>query len=252
MKREEYLKRFCVSKKASILECFTMIDINQGGFLVVLEDDCPIAVITDGDLRRAIISGSNLEDQIKDFTSEDFKLLSGEMDFYSIAETFNLLTINFIPITDSEGKLLDIITKEQFEASVLLNESLHSEGRMDKKIIEDLYHQIVPKPWGYYKTTLLTSDYQSKILCINPEQSISLQSHNFREEHWVNVKGNGEVIIDDSIKEFLPGNYVHIPKGSKHRLINKSKTEKLIVNEVQLGTNFDEDDIVRYEDNYGR
>jgi mannose-1-phosphate guanylyltransferase/mannose-6-phosphate isomerase len=113
-------------------------------------------------------------------------------------------------------------------------------------------HEVHPKPWGFYKTTLMTPFHQAKILCINPNQSISLQSHNFREEHWVNVKGDGEVILDDTKRPFLPGNYIHIPKGSKHRLINTSNIDNLIISEVQLGESFDENDIIRYEDQYGR
>ncbi len=252
MNKKEYLELFCVGKETAILDCLRKIDINQKGFLIVTEKDCPIAVLTDGDLRRLIINGASLKDNLEEFSSKDFKFLSEELNFFSIAEIFNSLSINFIPIICSEGKLIDIITKEQFEASVLLNQPLDHKKRLDERLIENLHHQIVPKPWGYYKTTLLTPDYQSKILCVYPLQSISLQSHNYREEHWINVKGNGEVVIDKSIKEFKSGDYVFIPKGSRHRLINKSETENLIINEVQLGTNFDEDDIVRYEDNYGR
>ncbi len=118
--------------------------------------------------------------------------------------------------------------------------------------INILNHEIISRPWGFYKTSLLTPFYQSKILCINPGQAISLQSHNHREEHWVNIKGSGRVVVDDDENKFLQGDYVHIPKKSKHRLINDSKKEKLIVNEVQLGESFDEADIVRYQDNYGR
>ena len=252
MNKNQYLDQFCVEKKTSILQSLKKINSNEKGFLVIIEDEIPVAVLTDGDLRRAIIGGTDLDQNIEKIISKDFNFIKGESDFYNIADIFATNPINFIPITDSSNKLVDIVTKDQFEASVLLDKPLSLNSRLEGQSIEDLYHQIIPKPWGYYKTTLLTSDYQSKILCINPGQSISLQSHNHREEHWVNVKGCGQVIIGESVKKFESGDYAFIPKGCKHRIINSSEDDKLIVNEVQLGTNFDEEDIIRYEDNYGR
>lgn len=252
MNKNQYLDQFCIKKEASIIQSLKKINSNEEGFLVIVEDEMPLAVLTDGDLRRAIIDGAGLDQNIENIILKDFNFIKGDSNFFNIADIFATNSINFIPITDSSNKLVDIVTKDQFETSVLLDRPLDLKSRLDGQLTEGLYHQIIPKPWGYYKTTLLTSDYQSKILCINPGQSISLQSHNHREEHWVNVKGFGEVIIGESVKKFESGDYAFIPKGCKHRIINSSEDDKLIVNEVQLGTNFDEEDIIRYEDNYGR
>ena len=142
MKKKKYLDLFCVGKEKTILDCLRRIDINQNGFLIVTEKDCPIAVLTDGDLRRLIINGASLEDNLEGFSSKDFKFLSEELDFFSIAEIFNSLSINFIPIICSEGKLIDIITKEQFEASVLLNQPLDDKKRLDERLIENLQNYL--------------------------------------------------------------------------------------------------------------
>lgn len=252
-KRTKYLSKFTINEDSSIIDSLKMINKNQRGFLVVVDAlNRPVGVTTDGDIRRAIIDGKGLEEKIESIMSRKFNFLKGELNFHLIAETFNNNPINFIPIIDTSKKLVDIVTKEQFEASVLSDKPLGGKMKSEKGIVEALSHQIVPKPWGYYKTTLLTPYYQSKILCINPKQAISLQSHKYREEHWVNIKGAGEVIIEASTKKFESGDYVFIPRGCKHRLINTSKKENLIVNEVQLGTNFDENDIIRYEDKYER
>ena len=248
MQKSDYLRSLSIEKSRSIFDCLQKIDKNKLGFLVVLDNKKLFGVITDGDIRRAILDGCNLNESVESFTSSDYVFIQGEIEFFEIASIFNDSSVNFLPLVDASNLFVDLITKDQFEDSVLFGEKIEN---LDKDIIEN-HHQIVPKPWGYYKTTLLTPDYQSKILCLYPGQSISLQSHAFREEHWVNVKGLGEVTVGESIKQFVSGDYVFIPKGCKHRLKNISLDQDLICNEVQLGSNFDEEDIVRYEDDYGR
>ena len=80
---------------------------------------------------------------------------------------------------------------------------------------------------------------------------LSLQSHKFRSEHWVVVKGNAKVIFNEEIKYLETNQSIYIPAGSKHRLENETE-QPLIVVEVQTGTYLEEDDILRYEDDYQR
>ena len=80
---------------------------------------------------------------------------------------------------------------------------------------------------------------------------LSLQSHQFRSEHWTVVSGKAIVTVDDKTTEVLSGNAVYIPARSKHRIMNPSD-EMLRIIEVQTGTYLGEDDIIRYEDDYGR
>ncbi|HND86614.1 MAG TPA: phosphomannose isomerase type II C-terminal cupin domain, partial [Pseudobdellovibrionaceae bacterium] len=80
---------------------------------------------------------------------------------------------------------------------------------------------------------------------------ISYQSHAQREEHWIVVRGSGEVILNEQTIVVKPGTYIHIPLGAKHRIRNTGSAELEFV-EVQLGTYFGEDDIIRYQDDYKR
>ena len=84
-----------------------------------------------------------------------------------------------------------------------------------------------------------------------PGQSLSLQKHKFRSEHWTVVVGKGVVNLDDTILELTADESVYIPAGSKHRLSNRTR-ETLEIIEVQTGSYLGEDDIIRYEDTYGR
>jgi len=107
------------------------------------------------------------------------------------------------------------------------------------------------KPWGSY-TNLLDEDYTKvKKIVIHPGEAPSYQYHFKRSEIWVIVKGTAQVKIDDEIHYYRVGDVVFIPKESKHQIKNICE-EELIFIEVQLGTYFGEDDIVRLEDKYGR
>lgn len=104
---------------------------------------------------------------------------------------------------------------------------------------------------GFYKSTILTSHAPNKILIIAPEAHLSLQEHKKREEHWIFIKGKGKVILGELSIDVYLGKYIFIPKDCRHQIINNSK-ENIILSEVQLGEYFDEDDIIRYKDKYGR
>lgn len=247
-----HLDKFLISDTATVIEALSKIDKNAEGFLIIKKKDSVLGVLTDGDLRRVILKERDLDTKIKFHINKNFEFIeSRDISFNNVSKIFQEKKIKFIPVLDKQKKLLDVLTKDQFQASILSDISLEFDSRKNIDI-NILNHEIISRPWGFYKTSLLTPFYQSKILCINPGQAISLQSHNHREEHWVNIKGKGKVIVDDKERNFLRGDYIHIPKKSKHRLVNNSKKEKLIVNEVQLGESFDESDIVRYQDNYGR
>ena len=115
---------------------------------------------------------------------------------------------------------------------------------------------IVHRPWGTYvalreETPVATDGYKVKRITVKPEQSISLQYHRQRSEHWVVVRGKALVQIGETTYETLPGQYRYIPREEKHRLTNIGQ-EELVLIEVQCGTYLGEDDIVRLQDVYGR
>lgn len=107
------------------------------------------------------------------------------------------------------------------------------------------------RPWGNYIVIDRSPTHQAKRIHVLPGEQLSYQSHSARSEHWVIVQGNGEVTLDDVVTQTAYGQHIYIPVGAKHRLKNTEK-EVLVFIEVQVGTSFDEDDIVRYSDDYGR
>ncbi|WP_353203039.1 phosphomannose isomerase type II C-terminal cupin domain [Polynucleobacter sp.] len=107
------------------------------------------------------------------------------------------------------------------------------------------------RPWGNYTVLHTEETCQVKKLALNPGMRISLQSHKFRAEHWFIVSGQGTAEIDGKEIEVGPGAAVDVPIGSKHR-ISCGTSNPLVFIEVQTGSSFAEDDIVRYEDDFGR
>jgi len=112
-------------------------------------------------------------------------------------------------------------------------------------------HQFEDRPWGRFEVLKDTKIFKSKVIQVNPHQQISYQSHAKREEHWLITQGKGEVVLDGKVIPVSPGTYVKIPLGSKHRIRN-TQEEPIEFVEVQMGSYFGEDDIVRYQDDYDR
>lgn len=115
---------------------------------------------------------------------------------------------------------------------------------------EKLEHDI--RPWGEY--WVLSSDekkFKIKKIVVYPGGRLSLQYHQHRSEVWTIVEGTGIVTLNDEIHEISAGEVIKIPQGAHHRIANYGD-ENLIFIEVQLGTYFGEDDIVRIEDDYKR
>ena len=112
-------------------------------------------------------------------------------------------------------------------------------------------HPKVYRPWGWFQTIDQGDRYQVKHLMLKPGQQISLQSHKYRAEHWTVVTGKARVTCNEKILTLRTDQSTYIPLGTNHRLENVGK-EVLSVIEVQTGSSLDEEDIIRYDDNYGR
>lgn len=107
------------------------------------------------------------------------------------------------------------------------------------------------RPWGTWEVTDCGNEFCVKHICVNAGGILSLQSHNFRAEHWIIVKGTAVVTLGEQMLEKRAGESVYIPLKTKHRIQNKTNAPMEFV-EVQVGENLDENDIIRYEDMYGR
>ncbi len=123
---------------------------------------------------------------------------------------------------------------------------LKANGRPEQKV-----HARVHRPWGFYEGLDSGDRHQVKHLMVKPGGSISLQMHHHRAEHWVVVAGTAKVTVGDQTRLVAENESVYIPIGATHRLENPGMMPLSII-EVQSGSYFGEDDIVRFDDAYGR
>lgn len=114
-----------------------------------------------------------------------------------------------------------------------------------------LIHKTVFRPWGWYTCLADGEGYLTKVICVSPKQKLSIQSHNHRSEHWVVLEGHAKVVLNDKDYLLEAGQSIDIPVQAKHSLQNPYEEELKII-EVQKGDYISEDDIIRYEDIYGR
>jgi mannose-1-phosphate guanylyltransferase / mannose-6-phosphate isomerase len=112
-------------------------------------------------------------------------------------------------------------------------------------------HRKVHRPWGYYDSIDSGDRFQVKRIVVRPGETLSLQMHHHRAEHWVVVTGTAQVTCGEETFLLTENQSTYIPLGTVHRLKNPGKTPLEII-EVQSGAYLGEDDIVRFEDNYGR
>ena len=112
-------------------------------------------------------------------------------------------------------------------------------------------HRKIYRPWGNYTTVVEGNRWLVKLIEVKPNASLSLQMHHHRAEHWVVVNGTA-LIEKNGEKQLLSENEsTFIPLGCKHRLSNPGKMRLELI-EVQSGTYLGEEDIIRFEDSYGR
>jgi len=129
-----------------------------------------------------------------------------------------------------------------------------------KKIVDELkaagrtehdLHRVVRRPWGSYDSLESGERFQVKRIVVKPGAALSLQMHHHRAEHWIVVKGVAEVTCDERVFLLAENQSTYLPLGSKHRLRNPGKVPVELI-EVQSGSYLGEDDIVRFDDVYGR
>jgi len=151
---------------------------------------------------------------------------------------------NLIVVDTADATFIATQDKAQEVKSIV--ESLQAKGRD-----EGTMHRKVFRPWGWYDSIEVGLHFQVKRLHINPGAKLSLQMHHKRAEHWVVVSGTATAINGEEILTLEEGNSTYIPIGTTHGLENKTN-EQLEIIEVQSGAYLGEDDIVRFEDIYGR
>ena len=163
----------------------------------------------------------------------------------------------------SEEKLLvslglrNVMIIDTKDALLVANKSFSQEIKNivnslnDKKFKEAKQHKKIYRPWGLFESIEVGNSWQIKKIKVNPGASLSLQMHNHRSEHWIIVEGTARVEVNDEIKLLSKNESIYIPVKSKHRLTNNSSMPLVLI-EVQTGGYLGEDDIIRFDDIYGR
>ncbi len=185
------------------------------------------------DKKGNVITGNVLIDKVENsliYSSKELVCVSG-MKNVAVVETEDAVLVCDKSRASEINKLVKVIKKENEEITQI--------------------HKTVFRPWGYYTRLNSGKGWLSKIITVLPSHKLSLQSHNHRSEHWVVLEGNAVVITEGKTNKLTKGQSIDIPVKSKHSLQNPYK-EVLKILEVQKGDFISEDDIIRYEDMYGR
>ncbi len=166
-------------------------------------------------------------------------------------------------LAHSEGRLIacvgvqDVVVVETADAVLVVDKAHVQDVKNVVQRIraehgsEVVNHRKVRRPWGCYDAIDQGDRFQVKRIVVDPGESLSLQMHYHRAEHWVVVRGTARVTCGDVVSILSENQSTYIPIGTLHRLENPGKTPLEII-EVQSGTYLGEDDIVRFDDNYGR
>ena len=178
---------------------------------------------------------------------EEAQQVQGEGNFVfgDKEKNYSLIGLDDVLVIDTKDALM-LVKKGHSQDVRHVVESLQ---KKTSTLVKD--HVYEYRPWGYFEILKDTSDFKSKVIQVNPYSQLSYQSHAKREEHWIITRGQGEVVLNDQVVPVKAGSHIHIPLGAKHRMRNNS-SEVLEFVEVQLGSYFGEDDIVRYQDDYKR
>ncbi len=165
--------------------------------------------------------------------------------FSNEKKSYGVIGLKDVLMVDTKDAFLVCAKNESQKVKELVDIFKKSETR----VIED--HVFEHRPWGKFEILRDETYFKSKIIQVEPLQKISYQSHAKRTEHWVIIKGEATVLLDGKEHILKQGSHILIPQGAKHRIINNSNSVVEFI-EVQVGSYFGEDDIVRYQDDYGR
>lgn len=183
----------------------------------------------------------------------DGNVLTGKVVVDNVKNSFIYSQKEIVAVSGLENIIL-VETEDAIMACKL------DESQNVKKLYEKLQakssdttklHKTIFRPWGYYTCLNSGDGYLTKTICVSPKQKLSVQSHNHRSEHWIVLEGKALVLLDGREYNIYSGDSIDIPLGAKHSLQNPYD-EELKILEVQKGDYISEDDIIRYEDCYGR
>lgn len=178
----------------------------------------------------------------------DFSAVNAKNDlvYGKNGKLISLIDVQDMIVVDTADALLISPRKDSAKVKQVVEE-LKNKG--DERVLTG---QTVYRPWGSYTVLESSENHVIKKICVYEKHRLSLQLHHHRSEHWVVVSGTAEVNVNGKDFFVRPGESTFIRVGEKHRLGNPSDTIPLEIIEVQLGEYVGEDDIVRFDDEYGR
>ncbi|TXI27865.1 MAG: mannose-1-phosphate guanylyltransferase/mannose-6-phosphate isomerase, partial [Ottowia sp.] len=156
-----------------------------------------------------------------------------------------MIGLRDVVVVDSDDSLL-VAHKDHVQEVKAVVARLKAAGRPESSL-----HRKVYRPWGAYDSIDMGERFQVKRITVNPGAALSLQMHHHRAEHWIVVSGTAEVTRGEEVLLLSENQSTYIPLGVTHRLSNPGKVPLELI-EVQSGSYLGEDDIVRFEDVYGR
>ena len=177
----------------------------------------------------------------------------GEVLFEACRNTLVHATSRLVSVVG----LTDVIVVETPDAVLVADQSRsqdvkHIVQRLNQEQREEHnLHRKVHRPWGWYDSIDEGERFKVKRILVKPKASLSLQKHHHRAEHWIVVSGTAEVTNGENVFLVRKNESTYIPAGNRHRLVNPGVLN-LVMIEVQSGDYLEEDDIVRFDDVYGR
>jgi mannose-1-phosphate guanylyltransferase/mannose-6-phosphate isomerase len=164
---------------------------------------------------------------------------------HSTSRLVSAVGVDNLIIVETADAVLVANRKKSQDVKHIVNQ-LAQQKREEKNL-----HRKVARPWGWYDSVDEGERFKVKRIQVKPGASLSLQMHHHRAEHWIVVKGVAEITNGDQVITLTENQSTYIPQGQTHRLANPGSSTLEII-EVQSGSYLGEDDIVRFEDNYGR
>jgi len=186
------------------------------------------------------------QDQNGNVTSGDILLANSRNSLvHASSRLVSAVGVENLIIIETADAVLVADRKNSQDVKEIVNQ-LSVQKREEKNL-----HRKVSRPWGWYDSVDEGERFKVKRIQVKPGASLSLQMHHHRAEHWIVVKGTAEITNGDQVLTLTENQSTYIPQGQIHRLANPGKTPLEII-EVQSGSYLGEDDIVRFEDTYGR
>jgi mannose-1-phosphate guanylyltransferase/mannose-6-phosphate isomerase-like protein (cupin superfamily) len=177
--------------------------------------------------------------------TEDVLSIDCRNNYVSTAKITAMIGVDDLVVVDTADALL-IMKRDRAQDVKKVVNALKAKGRTETNL-----HRKVYRPWGWYDSVDFGDRFQVKRIMVKPGATLSLQLHHHRAEHWIVVKGTARVTCGEKVTLLTENQSVFIPLGEQHRLENPGRVPLELI-EVQSGPYLGEDDIVRFEDKYGR